>query len=67
MNGPVVLVRLESKQQALIFGYAVPVPVAVRTREYGTPEFYASLSRFGTPEGEMRRAEEIDELCRKQG
>jgi DNA helicase HerA-like ATPase len=30
-----VLSKLESKQQALIFGHAVPVPVVVRTREYG--------------------------------
>ena len=35
-----VLSRLESKQQALIFGHSVPVPVVVRTREYGSPESY---------------------------
>jgi len=34
--------RLESKQQALIYGHAVPVPVVVRTREYG-PKFYGEL------------------------
>ncbi|MEK7217045.1 MAG: ATP-binding protein, partial [Chloroflexota bacterium] len=44
-----VLARLESKQQALIFGHAVPMPVVVRTRDYGsTPESYAS---FGFQEG----------------
>jgi hypothetical protein len=37
-----VLSRLESKQQALIFGHAVPVPVVVRTREYGA-RFYGEL------------------------
>jgi hypothetical protein len=31
-----VLSKLESKQQALIFGHAVPVPVVVRTRDYGS-------------------------------
>ena len=35
-----VLARLESKQQALIFGHAVPMPVVVRTRDYGSPESY---------------------------
>ena len=40
-----VLARLESKQQALIFGHAVPMPVVVHTRDYGTPESYAQLSQ----------------------
>jgi uncharacterized protein len=35
-----VLARLESKQQVLIFGHAVPMPVVVRTREYGSAESY---------------------------
>ena len=40
-----VLARLESKQQALIFGHALPMPVVVHTREYGSPESLAYLSR----------------------
>ena len=40
-----VLARLEPKQQALIFGHALPMPLVVRTREYGAAESYASLSR----------------------
>ena len=40
-----VLARLEPKQQALIFGHALPMPLVVRTREYGSAETYASLSR----------------------
>ena len=39
-----VLARLDSKQQALIFGHAVPMPVVIRTRTYG-PESYAEFSR----------------------
>ncbi len=35
-----VLSRLESKQQALIFGHAVPMPVVVKIREYGSAESY---------------------------
>ena len=47
-----VLARLESKQQALIFGHALPMPVVIRTREYGSAESYAQLSRG--PEREPR-------------
>ena len=35
-----VLARLESRQQALIFGDAVPMPVVVRTEDYGSEESY---------------------------
>jgi DNA helicase HerA-like ATPase len=41
-----VLARLEAKQQALVFGHALPLPVVVRTREYGV-ELYDSLGRQG--------------------
>ena len=39
-----VLARLEARQQALIFGHAVPMPVVIHTRDYGTPESYAQLT-----------------------
>ncbi len=39
-----VLSKLESKQQALIFGHAVPMPVVVRTREYGSAESYRGFA-----------------------
>jgi hypothetical protein len=38
-----VLARLDTRQQALILGHAVPMPVVVKTRTYGTPEFYAAM------------------------
>ena len=38
-----VLSKLDSRQQALIFGHAVPMPVVVKTREYGTPSSYKEL------------------------
>ncbi len=41
-----VLAKLETKQQALILGHAVPMPVVVRTEDYGTA---ASYARFGPP------------------
>ena len=38
-----IISRLETKQQALIFGHAVPMPVVVQTREYGSTESYSQL------------------------
>ena len=35
-----VLARLESKQQALVFGHSVPMPVVIRTRDYGSADSY---------------------------
>jgi DNA helicase HerA-like ATPase len=48
-----VLARLDTRQQALIMGHAVPMPVVVHTRTYGTPEFYAEM---GVREGEDSEA-----------
>ena len=44
MSWRTVLSRLESTQQALIFGHAVPMPVVVHTREYGSPQSYEELA-----------------------
>ena len=54
-----VLSRLESTQQALIFGHAVPMPVVVHTREYGSPQSYAELTRSARRprDGSQRDAE----------
>ncbi len=38
-----VLSRLDSKQQALVFGHAVPMPVVVRPRDYDET-FYADMT-----------------------
>lgn len=45
-----VLAKLDSKQQALILGHAVPMPVVVRTRPYDS-QFYAEIG--DTDWGEM--------------
>ena len=37
-----VLARLDTQQQALILGHAVPMPVVVQTRTYG-PDLYAEV------------------------
>jgi hypothetical protein len=56
-----VLARLDTRQQALIMGHAVPMPVVVKTRTYGTPEFYAELGVQGaeSPEDVLKRGRAV--------
>ena len=60
-----VLARLESKQQALIFGHALPLPVVVHTREYGSPESLAYLSR-GTVKQPAKSGETSEERLERE-
>ena len=57
-----VLSRLDSKQQALIFGHAVPMPVVIRTREYGSPESYRDFIPKGKAEISQQAEKDIEEL-----
>ena len=57
-----VLARLESRQQALIFGHAVPMPVVVRTREYGSAESYKSFGPAGEAEIREKAEKDIEKL-----
>jgi DNA helicase HerA-like ATPase len=41
-----VLARLDTRQQALIMGHTVPMPVVVQTRTYGTAAFYAEMGGY---------------------
>ena len=55
-----VLSRLEAKQQALLLGHALPMPVVVRTREYGA-DFYTEMAGFSggfPPEAQRQRDRE---------
>jgi hypothetical protein len=55
-----VLAKLDSKQQALILGHAVPMPVVVRTRPYDQT-FYAEVGDTSwdeMPDGELFAAAE---------
>jgi len=55
-----VLARLDTRQQALVMGHAVPMPVVVRTRTYGTPEFYAEMGcREEEPEAVLARGRAV--------
>lgn len=54
-----VLAQLDPKQQALILGYAVPMPVVMRTRAYNS-EFYKAMGYRGddSPEEVAKRAQD---------
>ncbi len=56
-----VLSKLEPKQQALIFGHALPMPVVVRTREYGSAESYQGFSGIGSADSKKVQ-KDIEEL-----
>ena len=45
-----VLAKLDTRQQALILGHAVPMPVVVRTRDTTTTAYYEAL---GYAEGDQ--------------
>jgi len=57
-----VLSRLESRQQALIFGHAVPMPVVIRTREYGSAESYKEFIPSRETEIRQQAEKDIEEL-----
>ena len=57
-----VLSRLESKQQVLIFGHSVPMPVVVRTREYGSPESLKSFGALDSAKKKKQVEQDIEEL-----
>jgi DNA helicase HerA-like ATPase len=52
-----VLARLDTRQQALILGHAVPMPVVVRTRDYD-PALYAALGAGGDTKERARKGAE---------
>ena len=50
----------EANQQALLVGHALPMPVVVRTREYGA-DFYTEMAGFSgglPPEAQRQRDRE---------
>jgi DNA helicase HerA-like ATPase len=58
-----VLARLDTRQQALILGHAVPMPVVVQTRTYG-PDLYAEV---GHVDGEALQDRYKDNVKVMQG
>jgi DNA helicase HerA-like ATPase len=57
-----VLSKLETKQQALIFGHAVPMPVVIRTREYGSAQSYKELGFLEAAELKKKTEKDIEDL-----
>jgi len=57
-----VLSRLEAKQQVLIFGHSVPMPVVVRTRQYGSAESLKSFGWLGGAEKSKQVEKDIEDL-----
>jgi len=57
-----VLSRLEPRQQALIFGHAVPMPVVIRIREYGSPQSYHDFISKGETESKKQAEKDLEEL-----
>jgi DNA helicase HerA-like ATPase len=61
-----VLARLDTRQQALILGHAVPMPVVVQTRTYG-PELYAEVGHADGEELQDRLGRNVDLLRGEEG
>jgi len=57
-----VLAKLDSRQQTLIFGHAVPMPVVVKTREYGSPQSYKELNIRDAVERKKQAEEDAKDL-----
>lgn len=56
-----VLARLDTRQQALILGHAVPMPVVVQTRTYG-PDLYAEVGHLDDASLQDKLARNVDLL-----
>ncbi|HSB90898.1 MAG TPA: ATP-binding protein [Anaerolineales bacterium] len=52
-----VLARLDTRQQALILGHAVPMPVVIRARDYD-PVLYAALGASGDTKSRAKKGAE---------
>jgi DNA helicase HerA-like ATPase len=57
-----VLSKLETKQQALIFGHAVPMPVVIKTREYGSAQSYKELGFLEAAELKKKTEKDMEDL-----
>jgi hypothetical protein len=56
-----VLARLDTRQQALIMGHAVPMPVVIQTRSYDT-DFYAAMGHKDAAALRAERASRVNLL-----
>jgi DNA helicase HerA-like ATPase len=56
-----VLARLDTKQQALIMGHAVPMPVVIQTRTYDS-DFYAAMGFQNAGQAKLSRKDRVNLL-----
>ena len=56
-----VLASLDTKQQALVLGHAVPMPVVIRTRDYGE-QFYRDMGVLAEEDQKRRTKRDIRDL-----
>jgi uncharacterized protein len=56
-----VLASLDSKQQALVIGHAVPMPVVVRTRDYDD-RFYSDMGLRSRAEQDRQAHQDVQDL-----
>ena len=61
-----VLARLAPKQQALIFGHSVPMPVAFQPREYGSAESYKRFGPIEELDIKKQNDKDIEDLFGKE-
>ena len=57
-----VLSRLGSKQQALVFGHALPMPMVIQTREYGSIESYREMGFKESIELKAQMESDVEDL-----
>ena len=62
-----VLARLESKQQALVFGHSVPMPVVISTRDYGSADSYREFGFRDEAELKAQVEQDIADLFGPDG
>ncbi|MCX6012772.1 MAG: ATP-binding protein [Chloroflexi bacterium] len=58
----IVLSKLDNRQQTLIFGHALPMPVVIKTAEYGSPESYKRFGFHDASELKKRAEQDIKDL-----
>ena len=61
-----VLASLDSKQQALVLGHAVPMPVVIKTREYGE-QFYRDMGDLPPEERKKKTKKDLEDLFGEAG
>ena len=57
-----VLAKLDTQQQALCFGHALPMPVVIETREYGSPDSYRELGWRDAVEAKAQVDRDVKDL-----